>query len=198
MGDEYDDDFEDVEEDVEYGAPEQDLTEAMALNRRLRALEASLDGDGMDSKPQQRHRVAATKQTGHHAPRKTAVTTHRPPGPRKMPREDATHTRDEMQRIQRDNLALLDRLERVQVKGGAINTRQAPAAPQHVAASAVNRKKKMQSIHQENAAFLKRLETVKSSGLSGGARRARPGPPKKKSAAAASPKRRVQRPEWVD
>ncbi|EDQ90434.1 uncharacterized protein MONBRDRAFT_7037 [Monosiga brevicollis MX1] len=114
------------------------------------------------------------------------------PGTRQPP--GRTYTRDDVRRIERDNVHLLHRLDQIQRKGPTINP--VSEQPRHMAAAAINRRRKQNETHQENVAFLKRLEKVKStvpSSSSASSRsRAKPGPPRRK----APPAKKMVQPEW--
>lgn len=141
----YEDDFE-VEEAVPVSklGHETVLTEALALNRQLRAL-------GFDAKAE-RAKVVVSNST-----QKSRVARPQPSVPRTL------KERDELQRIKRDNLGLLAKLDHIQTKGGVIQTVPKASNPSHIAAAAVNRKKNVREVNTQNLAMLKRLQNVKSS-----------------------------------
>eukprot|EP00056_Hartaetosiga_gracilis_P013644 m.228134 g.228134 ORF g.228134 m.228134 type:complete len:156 (-) comp13875_c1_seq7:7958-8425(-) len=100
-------------------------------------------------------------------------------------------SKDDILRIQRENIILLNRLESIQTKGS-----NHPVVPQedpvkHVASSQINRKKKQQATTNANAKFVRRLNNVKSTIPKGA--RARPGPPKNKQR---KKKQTLKQPEW--
>ncbi|EGD77242.1 hypothetical protein PTSG_08334 [Salpingoeca rosetta] len=105
-----------------------------------------------------------------------------------------THNRDDMRRIQRENVMLLGKLEEIQRKGGAMDTRP-HKSQKHVASSSVNRRKHQRETANQNKAFLKRLQGVKSTvpKPTSSKSKARPGPPRQKK-----PARKLVQPEWND
>eukprot|EP00730_Choanoeca_flexa_P005885 TRINITY_DN12044_c0_g1_i1.p10 TRINITY_DN12044_c0_g1~~TRINITY_DN12044_c0_g1_i1.p10 ORF type:complete len:151 (+),score=27.53 TRINITY_DN12044_c0_g1_i1:2525-2977(+) len=107
-----------------------------------------------------------------------------------------TYSNDEVRKIERDNLALLGRLDEINRKSSSIAKETKRKPVKHVAASAINRKKQHQQLHQDNLAFLKRLENVKSTmtGKSGRSKaKAKPGPPRRKTNSG-----KLVQPEWKD
>eukprot|EP01147_Barroeca_monosierra_P010035 gene10035-2209_t len=105
------------------------------------------------------------------------------------------HSREDMRKIQRENVLLLTKLEEIQRKGAAVHA--APAPPRkHEASSTVNRRKKQRETENQNKAFLKRLEGVRSTVPKPNTRsKARPGPPKSTGKGKHS---RFEQPEWME
>lgn len=159
--------------------PEAELVQAMAMNRRLRELEAKMDAGRAGRKSSTGGGAAGGSKAGARAPSKktaaasgaaggagggsmrrvqrgtltpasTAAAAAPPPRPR---REDASHTNEELYRIRRSNLVLLRHLEEIQRKGtgsAAGGGAFAKKPVNHTAPSSINRRKELTKIADQN------------------------------------------------
>eukprot|EP00041_Stephanoeca_diplocostata_P015632 m.299164 g.299164 ORF g.299164 m.299164 type:complete len:227 (-) comp20104_c1_seq7:412-1092(-) len=176
VGQEYDEDATDAA-----------LQETLELNAKLRDLENDLGSEMQVQSILSSHTSAArgSKQ-------KKKVVVHR--GSSRPGGAAERHKKDlEQQRIDRDNMHLLGKLQRIQSTnpGSSVHGH---AQVRHKAASSINRLKSQREVQDQNLAFLKRLQAVKPTMQLGGASRSG-APVRSQRRTSRKPKKK---PEWVD
>lgn len=176
----YEDDVYEEDED----ALEEELASSYELNARLKKLELEYEEAPRHSQISPTESNFSRGSRGSEAHRRVVAN----------PQKSHSFTRDQMIKIQRDNLNLLGNLERIQRKGGGISSNKPKKPVKHVAASAVNRRKKHNDTAMQNLAFLKRLQNVKPTLATGG----RTGPSPRRNPKPPGPRNPKKRPEWVD
>eukprot|EP00038_Savillea_parva_P019922 m.29681 g.29681 ORF g.29681 m.29681 type:complete len:209 (-) comp4618_c0_seq1:229-855(-) len=160
---------------------DEQLDQGAQLNAKLRAMERDLD------------RKEAAAAAPHRAPRSRNKA--HPTRPGAATRQPTVQSLAEQRKIEKDNLTLLAKLQRIQNQGSSLRPHPAPPVKVKSAAS-INRYKKQQAVERENLQFLKRLQGVKSTMSTGG-----PAPHHRRTVVAKnkSPRQPAKpKPQWVD